>query len=174
MEHKAFLFDFEKFSGELLPILEHAVATGDCEQLRDFILTNRVELSDPYEGEPLGDEWEAMIETRDPHQYGDFALTKYYSPTEDIGLGFTWREAQERLGGVLQQGESPILGIPLISDGNIFDPGKMGSYFQPADVVRRNLRILEALRRDIGEICDKPIQLLRLAADLGKGLYITF
>src|SRR5579859_5274373 len=48
-----------------------ALVTGDCAGLVSFINANLDSLRDPYEGEPLGTDWEGMIETQDAHQYGD-------------------------------------------------------------------------------------------------------
>src|ERR1051326_1231389 len=95
MEHKAFLFDYDAFDGELRAILEGALLSGACGGLVSFINANLGDLRDPYEGEPLGADWETMIETQDAHQYGDFALTKYYDPTADMGLGGAWDNIQE-------------------------------------------------------------------------------
>jgi len=75
MEHKAYTFDFASFDVELRPILEKVLRTGELDSLIDFIVRHLENLSDPYEGEPLNENWEQLIESRDPHQYGDFALT---------------------------------------------------------------------------------------------------
>src|SRR5256885_898845 len=80
MEHKAFLFAYDSFNAELRPVLEHALRSRDYGPLVSFISDNLADLRDPYEGRPLGADWEAMIETHDAHQYGDFSLTKYYDP----------------------------------------------------------------------------------------------
>ena len=54
----------------------NALRSGDCGQLVEFIELERAELTDPYEGEPLPPDWEQLLEQKDTHQYGDFALTK--------------------------------------------------------------------------------------------------
>ena len=74
MEHKAFIFDYGQFERELLPVLHDALASGECRALISFIRRNIDSLTDPSEGEPLTDDWEGMIEMKDAHQYGDFAL----------------------------------------------------------------------------------------------------
>src|SRR5437762_1246641 len=97
MEHKAFPFDYWSFDKELRPLVERSLATGESELLRSFIALHWRTLKDPYEGRPLSLQWEEILETRDPHQYGDHALTKYYDPTNDIGLGPLWDEVQKAI-----------------------------------------------------------------------------
>jgi hypothetical protein len=86
MEHKAFVFDFRSFESELRPILEKALNDNESSELLRFIEANRAALKDPYEGEPLGEDWFEAAEGNDL-RWGDFALTKYYEPTDDVGLG---------------------------------------------------------------------------------------
>ena len=78
-----------------------------------FINANLGDLRDPYEGEPLGADWESLIETGDAHQYGDVALTKYYDPLADIGLGASWERVQELVANDPTLMESPILGSTI-------------------------------------------------------------
>jgi hypothetical protein len=127
LDHKAFLFDFRRFEAELLPILENALATGDCDELIAFVRENVASLADPYEGQPLAADWEAMIVAPDPHQCGDFALTKFYDPTDDIRLGPSWAEVQEQIASSGGFTWSPILGRSVGPAENPFDPGKLGS-----------------------------------------------
>src|SRR5207302_666883 len=90
MHHKAFVLDHAGFLRELGEVLYRALATGDCGPLVRFIEAHRGSLTDPYEGEPLEASWESMLETRDAHQYGDFALTRFYDPRADDGLAYEW------------------------------------------------------------------------------------
>lgn len=69
-EHKAFIFDIDGFNRELKPLLESCLRSGSIDQMRDFIVSNRQSLVDPYEGFALEDSWEDMIESKDVHQYG--------------------------------------------------------------------------------------------------------
>ncbi len=176
MSHKAFVLDADRFQAELRATLERALADGDVEPLRRFIAAHRGELTDPYEGAPLDDDWESMIETRDAHQYGDFALTRYYDAGDDLGLGDGWRE----LGELLERegvGERAILGTPVGAPGNAFDPGKMGSYFQSPPEVRANLQRVDALAQRRPDLADRlaPARaMLAAAASAARGLYVTF
>ena len=172
MEHKAFVFDFVSFENELRSLLERALETGSVVELSRFIETNREALTDPNEGEPLDEQWKELIEVADPHQYGDFALTKYYRSRDDIGLSYAWESVREKLLERLGN-DAPLLGITVGPVDNAFDPGKMGSYFQSASQVAANL---DALRQMPTNESEPGIERLRdlLKAAVGKGLYITF
>lgn len=176
MEHKAFVFDYNAFDKELRGILEKALSSQDISGLIAFINANSGELTDPYQGEPIGQDWEAMIETQDPHQYGDFALTKYYEPTGDIGLGLSWEHLQGVIAGDPAVMESPILGARIGPRDRPFDPGKMGSYFQSRDQVDRHYQYLVTLQRQSPNDGDlrKAIHMLTQAKNARKGLYVTF
>ena len=71
MEHKAFLFDGDRFDEELRPLLEAALSTGNCTPLVHFIHSNLEDLADPFEGDPLPSDWGSMLEVNDAHAYGD-------------------------------------------------------------------------------------------------------
>jgi hypothetical protein len=178
MEHKAFIFDFDTFSKELKPIIEAGLQSGDVDQIREFILSNKSSLCDPYEGESLEDDWEDLIEDKDIHQYGDFAITKYYSPTRDEGLGYDWEDLQDVVSTLAGINYSPILGVPLGLGNEYFDPGKMGSYFQDNALVRESLNAIRRIEGSLSEnMQDTIVQyrvLLEKAANEGKGIYVTF
>jgi len=127
MIHKAFVFEYDAFQSDLRAKLEQSLQTGDVEPLQEFIQSNRSRITDPYEGEPLADDWESLIESKDAHKYGDFALTRYYDPREDIGLGADWDRVDDLVGS---EGTAIVLGTPFGPSDNPFDPGKMGSYLQ--------------------------------------------
>jgi hypothetical protein len=172
MEHKAFIFDFETFCSELHDVLIDALRTENVTQLREFIEKHRDELKDPYEGASLEDDWESQISPKDPHQYGDFALTKYYDPADDIGLGPEWQDAGELLERE-RIGQALLLGSTIDS----FDPGKQGSYTQSPDVVRQGLVALDGLLQRKPELAAQldPVRaMLAAAASRGGGLYVTF
>lgn len=173
MEHKAFVFDFKTFDSELRPLLEDALSSGDITSLIRFIEEHINVLTDPYEGEPLGEQWESLIEQRDVDQYGDFALTKYYNAADDIGLGSAWDQIQEAIISHPGLVESPILGSIIGPDDQPFDPGKMGSYFQAEEAVSRNREFLEAFRSRSDAFVE-AIDMLGQAEAAQKGLYVTF
>lgn len=175
MEHKAFLFDGDRFDEELRPLLEAALSTGNCTPLVHFIHSNLEDLADPFEGDPLPSDWGSMLEVNDAHAYGDFALTKYYDPTADIGLGALWGRLQELIAGDPGVVTSPILGTTIGPTGSPFDPGKMGSYFQDARQVEANLgRLLALTRQSSSDVVADAVRMLTQAMRAERGLYVTF
>ena len=175
MTHKAFLFDYARFDMELRSPLESSLSSDNCANVIAFIKRNLDALSDPYEGEPLDGDWESMIETKDAHQYGDFALTKYYAPTDDIGLGAAWAEVQELVETHNSELTSPILGNVVGSWDAPFDPGKMGSYFQgESDVVESHRRLLDLNENTSCDAIHAALAMLDRAISTRKGLYVTF
>lgn len=176
-DHKAFLLEYNQFEFQLSGILMDSLITGDVSQLVAFIIQNLAELKDPDEGEPLDDFWEEKIETKDAHQYGDFALTKFYCPQNDIGLSYDWNKMQNCLYKEFTEQPSILLGVPFGSENNLFDPGKMGSYFQSPYQVIKNLRTIENFVLQKPELAidlSSTVNMLRMAARERKGLYITF
>jgi hypothetical protein len=176
MEHSAFLFDYQKFSRELRPILVKALQDQNTLVLLQWIEKHREQLVDPYEGNPLEANWEQQLPSKTVHVYGDFALTKYYDPLDSIGLEYEWIEIGEYLDKVGSR-EAVILGTALGPEREPFDPGGMGSYFQTEATVRSNLGEVEQLIRDNPTGLDKlqPVAtMLRAAAKAERGLYVTF
>lgn len=175
MEHKAFLFDSDLFDEELRPTIEAALSTGDCGPLVTFVRDNLDVLVDPYEGEPLAPGWDFRLETKDAHTYGDFALTKYYDPTADIGLGAAWEGLQELILNDPDIVRSPILGATIGPEGSPFDPGRLGAYFQsPSQAAANHRRLRDLARESPSDVVVDAVRMLGLAVQTGKGLYITF
>jgi len=170
MEHKAFAFDYAGFQRELLPLLAKALANDSSQALIAFIKAEPASFRDPYEGEPLEDNWESLMETNDIHQYGDVALTKYYNPGADIGLGSKWEAIRLVLENELGT-SAPVLGYPIAAEGRVFDPGKSGSYFQSEQDVQVHLARLERLEEPRLE---PLVTLLNKARAQETGLYVTF
>ena len=175
MEHKAFLFDYSSFDRELRQILENALNSGKCGGLVSFINTHLEALRDPYEGEPLDAGWESLIEAPDAHQYGDFALTKYYDPLADIGLGVFWESVQDLIASDPTFSVSPILGSTIGPKHDPFDPGKMGAYFQSFQQAQQHHNsLLLAERTSPSPQLHEAVELLAKAVNEKKGLYVTF
>jgi len=170
MEHKAFAFDYDGFERELRPLLQGALVSESPESLVAFIKRDLARFCDPYEGDQLQDDWENLVEAKDVHQYGDFALTKYYNPAADIGLGSEWEEIRVVVERELGTSAS-VLGRTLAAQGRVFDPGKMGSYFQSRLDIERNIAQLERL----DEPRLKPLAMMLDKARAARtGLYVTF
>lgn len=180
MVHKAFLFDYEAFERELKGILERSLASGVNEELVRFIHDHRSQLTDPYEERPLPASWEESVSPKDAHQYGYVALTKFYDltgPQSEIGLWYDWEPIYDVLEQESKGLESAILGRAVGPPSNFFDPGKMGTYFQSADLVEHNLARLRALiqkKPELEEELSPAIEMLERAASQEKGLYVRF
>lgn len=143
MEHKAFLFDYEEFMRQLNETLINSLLHDDREALIDFIEQNIEDIKDPNEGLPLDRSWRDTIEDGDVDEYGDFALTKFYEPLEDIGLGYEWMNIEKVLSeDFLLDSKKFILGENIGFPDRYFDPGKMGSYIQSYTQIKTNLEIL--------------------------------
>src|SRR5262249_43022633 len=91
MSHKAYAFNWRAFERDELPgLLSGALETGDTAGLLAYVERNRQALKDPYQGEPLAESWKDLLENQDIHEYGDFALTRFYDLKADNGLGYCW------------------------------------------------------------------------------------
>ncbi len=168
MEHKAFAFNWNSFEQELFPTLVKALETGEVQEIINFIEKNRQHLTDPYEGQPLDDGWQSTLSNRDVHEYGDYALTKYYAPDEAAGVGDAWIDLSDELPATASRA---LLGETVGPKGNLFDPGRMGSYFQRPEQARVSLDVLTNLNKpELADFC----QLLSECVNKNLGVYITF
>lgn len=177
MSHKAFAFDWSAFEADdLYEIVVKALSSGDTAGLAAYIDENLEDLKDPYEGDPLPEDWRTMLANHDVDELADFALTRFYDPAEDWGIWDQWLAIQERLPELDQ---AALLGTPLGLNGKYFDPGREGSYFQTPSQVSESLnRIrrfclpdLEDCRR---ESLDRFKELLQECVESSSGLYVTF
>lgn len=169
MQHKAFRFDWEAFDAELRERLHNALLTNDPAQLSLYINSATDAFSDPYEGETLTADWmQVLSDQSDVHEISDYALTRFYDPTADFGIGAAWIVIDESLDAIQR---NALLGQTIGPATNPFDPGKMGSYFQtPSDVVQSR-SILQNVNDDrLAAFAD----LLDKCASSGHGVYVTF
>ncbi len=171
MEHKAYILDYSSFDRELRPVLETALQTMKNDELVQFIESNLGVLKDPCEGELLDADWRQIIDVTDVHQLGDLALTKYYDPKDDLGIGNSWEVIQDMISE--DHSESPVLGVTVGPTENPFDPGKMGSYFQSEVQVDKNYRYLDSLPEERDEV-KRAKEILSAARNAKSGLYVTF
>ena len=167
-EHRAFAFDWTAFEGDLLPLIVPALQSGDGRSLASFIEAYRPDLRDPYEGEPLPSDWQSLLVIGDVQELADFALTRYYRPGDDRGLGTSWRAIDEVAPPAVR---TALLGRPIGPDGNRLDPGRMGSYFQRPCEVERSEAVLAAA--SLPELSDFR-GLLAACSSGRRGLYVTF
>jgi hypothetical protein len=167
-DHKAFEFEWESFSIELAPLLAASLSNNDTSKLHAFINSNVACCASPYDGEPLSQEWESLLEVGGVQEMADFALTKYYSPLNNFGLSENW----VNLEALLNPEQKPaLLGEPFGNAGSLFDPGCQGSYFQTPVIVANSVNVLA--NSTSLEIC-KYSRVLGSVAAKKKGLYVTF
>jgi hypothetical protein len=178
MSHKAFVFDYARFERELRERLLAALASDDARPLEAFISVNREALKDPYEGEALAGNWREIFRPADVQAHADFALTKYYDPSDDIGLGSDWEVVSQAVEQAGLDGKL-VLGTALATPdlAVYFDPGRQGAYFQSEAMVKKHLAQLSALEAPGNDRADCLSALRRMlgsAALEGRGLYVTF
>ena len=166
--HKAFAFDGHAFEVQLAPTLRHALAQGDTSALQAFIDTHWELLKDPYEGEPLSPDWRAQLEAGDVQELADFALTRYYDPKADFGIGEEWGGLGLELTEAQRQA---LLGAALQEGGQTFDPGRMGSYFQDRQCAAMSLQVMEHANEGALGAFKRGLQ---QAVHAGRGMYVTF
>lgn len=163
-DHKAFEFAWTEFSQQLLPILSLALEHNETESLRSFIATNLGHCRNPYSGALLSLGWEDGLEVGDVQELGDFALTRYYNPTDDHGLGGDWTIIEQQ---IPQAGKTALLGSSLPR----FDPGRQGAYFQTASQVAASARVLATVANSsLGSYQS----FLAQVASRNFGVYVTF
>ena len=169
MQHKAFRFDWDGFDAGLRECLNDALLTNDPSQLAIYINSALSEFSDPYEGETLTSDWMQVLSDRsDVHEIGDYALTRFYDPTADFGIGDAWIAIDDSLNDVQR---NALLGLPIGPATNPFDPGKMGSYVQTTKDVVHSRLILRNMHVDRLTEFSK---LIDQCASSGHGVYVTF
>jgi hypothetical protein len=168
MEHKAYAFDWSRFEIDLLPLLVEALIRDDTEVLEAFIDRSLAELTDPYEGEPLSLDWRDTLGNRDVHEFGDYALTRFYNPADNWGIGYAWARLSDRLP---EAAANALLGFAVGPMENLFDPGRYGSYFQNPRRVRESLEVLQP--HACSELARYLALLERCVAEQ-LGVYVTF
>ncbi len=172
-DHKMFVFDYNSFQAELSLVLEKALQSGRTGRLESWIDAHAPRVHDPIDGEPLGERWRDYLGETDVQEFGDFALTVFYTPSRFHGLRIEYGPTREKL---LKKGLSEedwsraVLGSPIGPDGRRFDPGRMGTFLQAPEQIEASLAVLEPL----GDAALEPvIDGLQRARDHGLGAYIT-
>jgi hypothetical protein len=168
MCHKAYAFDWDRFEAEFHDLLECALATNDLKAIIAFIDENRDQCRDPYEGNPLPADWRGLLETDGIQELADFALTKYYDPSDDWGIHERWMDMDNDLP---EDARAALLGLAIGPPERRFDPGAMGAYFQTSSMVRSSASALA--HHDRGELRNY-LSLLRRSEETGGGIYVTF
>lgn len=148
MEHKAFIFDSEKFHSEIEPIMKASISNTDV--AHRYINEHLDEFQSPYTGEELGEDWEQMFDELTLQVYFDILLTSCYDVEDDRGLGIMWDAVNEVIKelDVFEQGELPVTGWEVDIDGVVVDPGMEGLGIIECDEVAEILDILNENRDD--------------------------
>ncbi|MCB1050480.1 MAG: hypothetical protein KDC71_07755 [Acidobacteria bacterium] len=149
-------------------LLDQALVQNNAVGLEAFINANLDSCSSPYDGRVLGSDWKKLLELGTTQEIGDFALTRYYDPKEDFGLGESWPDLEAWLPIPMR---AALLGIAIGPAENLFDPGRQGSYIQSPALVRESASVLGSL--DVPVLQAFQRQLVRVAAS-GQGIYVTF
>ncbi|WP_166243409.1 hypothetical protein [Paenibacillus turpanensis] len=131
MEHKAYLFDTNRFDRELKPVINTSVLLSDTKGLEDFISSHVGEVRSVYTGELLGIDWKNSLENGGIQELCDIALTLYYSPDEDMGLSYGWDALNEALSmtSIKFPSDYYILGESIEYGSFQLDPGGLGLGF---------------------------------------------
>ena len=116
--------------------------TDDGAELAEFIQQQRGRLTDPYNGDPLPEDWRALLESGDVQELANFALTRYYRVWDDHGVGGAWLGLRESL---TERQSRALLGAPFGDGDRLFDPGRLGSYFQSPVITHQSLVALAGL-----------------------------
>ena len=194
MEHRAFLFDTDKYHAEIEKIIEACCGSGEVSSIKQYIDEHLEEFSSPYTWEPLEQDWEQELENGDMQEYFDFLLTACYDCEDDIGLAEAWDAVNEaiKLLDFMNGAEKCVLGTAVSFHGIVVDPGRMGLGIVDAGEIKElkekllenqekleDISIPEDLMYDMeqDEICDAYDDLCDIykrAEKEGKGILFTF
>ena len=105
-------------------------------------------------------------------------MTKFYDPSEDIGLGYEWEKVDKILNENLSlNSKRVIFGDQIGFPDNYFNPGQIGSYIQSFTCIKKNLAIIQQYLEQKPEMAtelENLILMLKCAQDFQKGIYVTF
>ncbi len=148
----------------MLPWMSEALSAEDRESFVRFVDANLTHCLSPYDGSALSPSWKDLLEVGDAQELADFALTKYYDPADDHGLGETWVEEEAALPENMRPA---LLGHPIAH----FDPSRQGSYVVAADHAPNSA---ELLRKAKSALVRDYAGFLENVARRGFGVYVTF
>lgn len=158
MEHKAFVFDTEKFHAEIEPVMRESIT--DTDVAHRYICSHLDELQSPYTGDALQEGWEEEFGELTLQVYFDILLTACYDVEDDRGLGEMWDAVNEVIKSldVFEEGELPVTGWEVDIDDVVVDPGMEGlGIIESAEVAE----ILDVLKDNRDEAADaEPDELL--------------
>lgn len=191
MEHKAFVFDTEKFHAGIKPVMRRSIKNPEV--ARQYICEHLDELQSPYTGDALEADWEEEFDELTLQVYFDILLTACYDVNDDCGLGEMWDAVNEVVKelDVLEEPEIAVLGREVVIEDVQVDPGMMGLGVIENQEVADILEILQKNRNDAENVEPEdllyevePEEWMEAYDDLcvlykesirqGKGLLFTF
>ncbi len=146
MDHKAFVFDTNKFHAEIEPVMKDSIK--NTEVAHRYISEHLDELQSPYTGNTLEEGWEEEFGELTLQVYFDILLTACYDVEDDCGLCDMWDAVNEVIKSldVFEEGELPVLGWTVEIEDVVIDPGMEGLGIIECDEVEEILNILEENR----------------------------
>lgn len=191
MEHKAFVFDTERFHAEIEPVMRDSI--GDIEVAHRYICDHLDQLQSPYTGDALDEDWEEEFGELTLQVCFDIMLTACYEVDDDMGLCDMWDAVNEVIGelDILDEPQIAVLGREVKIGDILVDPGMMGLGLVEDDEASEILNILSE-NRDKAESVEpeellydaEPDEWMEAYDDLcgiyeeavgqGKGLLFTF
>jgi hypothetical protein len=177
MNHKAYVFEDEAFDKELSVPLANALRKNDPKILLPFIDSHREQLK-WKRTDPMPKDLHAWCMEEGVQQAGDLALTAFYDPEAEIGLGPAWHQMHELLDSIDVDAVGTLCGEPFVARV-VFNPGGLGAYFQTADEVwgnRDGLKSILRRNRKWVPIFAPASAMLETALQTGngKGLFVWF
>lgn len=147
MEHKAFVFDTNKFHAEIEPVMKDSIK--NTEVAHRYICDHLEELQSPYTGDTLEEGWEEEFGELTLQVYFDILLTSCYDVEDDCGLCEMWDAVNEVIKSldVFDEGELPVTGREVEIDDVVVNPGMEGLGIIDCDEVAEILNTLKENRR---------------------------
>lgn len=184
MEHRAFLFDTERYHAEIESLILEAGRWGNTAVLEQYIDAHLEGLKSPYTADPLREDWRSELESGDAQELADFILTLCYDPEADLGLGEDW----ETLCGAMEEldlsggTEYYFVGGEIRSGNFVLDPSGMGLGIIEPDNVELIYDELDGAAPELEENDDELLsELYRSLMEIyetarihSKGLLLTF
>lgn len=126
MDHKAFVFDTEKFHTEIEPVMKDSIENPEV--ARQYICEHYDQLQSPYTGDVLEEDWEDEFEKPTLQVYFDILLTACYDVNDETGLSEMWDAVNEVVKELdaFEEPEIAVLGREVVINDVKVDPGMMG------------------------------------------------
>ncbi len=146
MEHKAFVFDTNKFHAEIEPVMKDSIK--NTEVAHQYICNHLEELKSPYTGDGLEQDWEDEFGELTLQVYFDILLTACYDVEDDCGLAEMWDAVNEVIKSldVFEEGALPVTGWEVKIDDVVVDPGLQGLGIIDCEEVQEILNTLKENR----------------------------